>query len=108
MAGRFELTIIATGMLTLAFIMACVSTGTNGWVHFEQSGKDPTVISLWADQGLFEQCVRTRLRSRVEVSNCYSVSSTYNGHKQDSKFLSFIITYTRSSRDLLYKMLCQT
>eukprot|EP00795_Rhopilema_esculentum_P007030 gene7030-12656_t len=83
MAGRFEVMIIATGMLTLAFIMACVSTGSNGWVRFEQSGKDPTIISLWADQGLFEQCVKTRLRGRAEVSNCYSVSSTYNGQTQD-------------------------
>ncbi|XP_065061442.1 uncharacterized protein LOC135688500 isoform X2 [Rhopilema esculentum] len=84
MAGRFEVMIIATGMLTLAFIMACVSTGSNGWVRFEQSGKDPTIISLWADQGLFEQCVKTRLRGRAEVSNCYSVSSTYNGQTQDN------------------------
>lgn len=85
MAGRFELMILITGLMTLAFMLACVSTGTDNWITVGQTGKDADVISLNIEQGLFEKCVSKKMRSRTRSNNCYSLYQGYGGYTMKSK-----------------------
>lgn len=84
MAGRFELMILITGLMTLAFMLACVSTGTDNWITVGQTGKDADVISLNIEQGLFEKCVSKKMRSRTRSNNCYSLYQGYGGYTMKS------------------------
>ena len=85
MAGRFELMIMVTGTMTLAFMLACVSTGTDNWMNMEQTGKGAIIIFVRAEQGLFDRCLKIKYRSRHRSSNCYSLIDGYNGIKMAGK-----------------------
>ena len=84
MAARFELMILVTGFLALAFILACVSSGTDNWMTVEQTGKDPNIIALAIRQGLFDKCIEKKMRSRLTSSNCYSLYG-YSGYNMKGK-----------------------
>ena len=88
MAGRFELMIMVTGTMTLAFMLACVSTGTDNWMNMEQTGKGAIIIFVRAEQGLFDRCLKIKYRSRARSSNCYSLIDGYNGIKMAGWSLS--------------------
>ena len=105
MAGRFELMIIITGLLTVAFMLACVSTGTDNWIGVKQTGKDPLIISLNVEQGLFDKCVVKKMRSRMKSSNCYSLYDGYDGYKMQGKLKVQRLVHTRT--ELLQKLSVQ-
>lgn len=84
MTNRVGLLIVTTSALTLAFLLACISTGTNQWITIEQTGKNPKIIYLKAEQGLFERCMHTKYRSRQISNNCFGLSDAYDGKKQDT------------------------
>lgn len=74
--------IVTTTVLTLAFVIACISIATHEWMVMEQTGKDPKIIFQRAEQGLFERCVHAKYRSRSISNNCYGLSDAYGGKKQ--------------------------
>lgn len=81
MAGRLDLMIVTTCLLTFAFLMACISTGTVGWMSMQQTGKDASIIYLKADQGLFQRCIEIKHRSRLTSYNCLGLSDAYSDRK---------------------------
>ncbi len=85
MASRTGLLIVTTTALSLAFLLACISTGTDQWITMEQTGKDAKIIFLKAEQGLFERCINVKYRSRGTSNNCFDLADAYDGKKQQSE-----------------------
>eukprot|EP00794_Sanderia_malayensis_P015267 gene15267-16842_t len=82
MGSRFGLLFVVTSALVLTFLLACLSTGTVHWISLEQTGKDPNIIFLKADRGLFRRCILTKFRSREITQQCFSLTSGYDANLQ--------------------------
>lgn len=90
MEGRSQLMIIITCLLALAFLLVCISTGTENWTTVSETGKDADIIALNINQGLFDRCIVKKSRNRERTTSCYTLNSGKDGYKMQG--MHFFIT----------------